>query len=74
MKLNQIGILSNIAEKQNYNPIFALLCPALSCRAGQDRAGHTKIDESFFEQSRAGQGQKMCPVGISDKYYEKVNI
>jgi len=33
MKLNQIVILSNIAEKQNYNPIFALLCSA-----GQGRA------------------------------------
>ena len=55
MKQNQIGILSNIAEKQNYNPIFALPCPALSCRAGQGRAGHKKFDESFLEQGRAGQ-------------------
>lgn len=50
MKQNQIGILSNIAEKQNYNPIFALPCPALSCRAG-----HKKFDESFLDQGRAGQ-------------------
>ena len=62
MKLNQIGILSNIAEKQNYNPVFALPCPA-----GQGRAGHKKFDESFFEQGRAGQqgraGPKNVPCG-----------
>ena len=54
MKLNQIVIVSNIAEKQNYNPIVFLPCPA-----GQD-TGRKKFDESFFEQSRAGPKSVPC--------------
>ena len=74
MKQNQIGILSNIAEKQNYNPICALPCPAGQGRAGQgtknlmshfqSRAGQDRTGQG----SRAGQGQKMCPVAISAFY------
>ena len=62
MKLNQIVIVSNIAEKQNYNPIVFL--PGQG-RVGQGRAqgraGRKKFDESFFEQGRTGQGRaKKC--------------